>query len=1301
MKRVGALLAVLLVAVLLAAPSVRAATYPPGGPDDPGYAPVERGFPQSCLTETANDEEHYLYSFEPKCTPNAHDPDGAAGMSVNKAWSTYTTGDPHIVIAYIEGGINWHDPGARDLANQVYINPGELPPPEDAQGHTHPDAPLGGYDLDGDPVVDVGDYAHDPRVTDANHNGYIDPEDLIAAFSSWCNKGGTWHRDPVGCAGYDSDHDGYPHDISGWDVYDNQNDPATYDSTYDHSDDQMLQAAAQGNNGFGGVGLCPGCRILPVKAGAEALDRTDDLAQAWLYACRSGANVIVSVTADLGYSSFMNQVINYCWSKNVVMVEASNDFDSIDHQGGMFHPFVIPGNGEVDNTYGYDMVNPGGLAAEAVNQATTDYTTRSDETSWGTHAMFSAATDGGSTSESTPTVGGAFALLLSWGYEAAQGGLIHGALTNDEAIQVMRATADPITSPTLGWPGSPGDWNLQYGYGRPDLYRAMQAVAADDIPPVAWFTGPDWYSLYDPTSTGSVPVSGYLAAPRSGPYRWTLEYGLGPQPTSWTTFASGAGTAPRNGVLGNLDLSQIPQSFWSAGFGLSTTKELPTNDQYTVTLRLRVYDASGRMGEDRRAIAVHHDPSLLPGFPLRVGVDGTSEPALVDLQATGRLDMVFGDADGHVHAIDPSTGRELPGWPVSTLPVSVESAFPGIDPGHEPVIAPVAVGDLFHDGRLEVVATSTTGRTYVWSAAGLLLPGWPRSVGADAVVPPIPRPALDYTRLAHMGATASPVLISLTGGAQLDIVQASWDGQVYAWTPSGAAVPGWPVHVTPGGLHPPSGMVMIDDQKLDLTPAVADLDGDGPDIVVQSQYDFTPGSGIQFVGSGHVFAFHANGTPVAGWPVQVPALVIFYDSAQEFLTEGSTAPVAAPVLGDGTDQVAVSDGILGPTFLLGGDGSTKAVYNLAPNPLAEVQEGTVDPDVLQNLPADAPVTFTTSGAFGRIGGSSLLDYAEPASGGASVAAALLLNGSGTAIRNFSTGQVALGGAPIPGMPQLSQGLDFLGEPVIADVTGNGEASVITGGDSSSLQAASPSGQAPGFPKWTTGWTVFSPSVGDLFGTGHNDVVATTREGYLMAWATPGLASANDEWWTYQHDEHRTGLYGVDTRPPGTLRSVSWKPGSTLATFVAPGDNWYDGTVAGYRVSVDGASSVVGPSGPAGSTMRLSIPAGARTVIVQAFDKAGNLGPAVNLAVAAVSGPVAPGTAGLTGGVLPVLPVTGGSTWWAPFVMAGALGLLVVWRGRRRGRPGAGWTLRRGSAPPAPAPRRRRASGPGRGTSRST
>src|SRR5699024_2191116 len=118
-------------------------------------------------------------------------------------------------------------------------------------------------------------------------------EDLIVRFSN----------------GTDSDGNGFVDDISGWDFYDHQNDPAMYDSEYTHSDNQMRQEAADTNNGHSGAGICPRCMILPVKAGDEALDRTDDLAQAWLYADLMGADIITSVTADLGFSSYMRQAV--------------------------------------------------------------------------------------------------------------------------------------------------------------------------------------------------------------------------------------------------------------------------------------------------------------------------------------------------------------------------------------------------------------------------------------------------------------------------------------------------------------------------------------------------------------------------------------------------------------------------------------------------------------------------------------------------------------------------------------------------------------------------------------------------------------------------------------------------------------------------------------------------------------------------------------------------------------------------------------------------------------------------------
>src|SRR5207244_10641211 len=145
---------------------------------------------------------------------------------------------------------------------------------------------------------------------------------------------------------------------------------------------------------------------LPVKAGAGALDRATDVARAWLYTADMGGSVVTSTTADLGYSSFMRQAVQYLTRKGVVMVESSNDFDSTDHQGGMWWPEVLPGNGLVLNS-------------------NSDGWIRSDYTSWGTHAIFYVASDGGSTSESTPPPSRVVWLLFSWCWISARKRFIH------------------------------------------------------------------------------------------------------------------------------------------------------------------------------------------------------------------------------------------------------------------------------------------------------------------------------------------------------------------------------------------------------------------------------------------------------------------------------------------------------------------------------------------------------------------------------------------------------------------------------------------------------------------------------------------------------------------------------------------------------------------------------------------------------------------------------------------------------------------------------------------------------------
>src|SRR4029077_11906999 len=127
--------------------------------------------------------------------------------------------------------------------------------------------------------------------------------------------------------------------------------------------------------------------------------------------------------------------------------------------------------------------------------------------------------------------------------------------------------------------------------------------------------------------------------------------------------------------------------------------------------------------------------------------------------------------------------------------------------------------------------------------------------------------------------------------------------------------------------------------------------------------------------------------------------------------------------------------------------------------------------------------------------------------------------------------------------------------------------------------------------------------------GHTDLAMLTREGYLFAWATPGFAYANTQWWHANHDERHGGRDGGDPRPPGIIRNLQWTRGSTTASWTAPGGNWYNGTVARYAVPYQpsGTTASTTPSGGVETRQTITVPAGTTSFTVQAVDGSGNLG----------------------------------------------------------------------------------------------
>ncbi len=171
-------------------------------------------------------------------------------------------------------------------------------------------------------------------------------------------------------------------------------------------------------------------------------------------------------------------------------------------------------------------------------------------------------------------------MVVSAGLDAVAAHQIKQPLDANEVEQVVRSTASPIDfTPCNGcFPGIPGaEFNIQYGYGRPNLFLAMQAVHNGTIPPTADIDSPNWYAEIDPTVTKSIPMQITVGAQRAHSLTWQLQFGLGPQPldNAFTTIATGSANGKKLRTINkSFNLAQIPSSFSSGNYTAPTADRL-------------------------------------------------------------------------------------------------------------------------------------------------------------------------------------------------------------------------------------------------------------------------------------------------------------------------------------------------------------------------------------------------------------------------------------------------------------------------------------------------------------------------------------------------------------------------------------------------------------------------------------------------------------------------------------------------------------------------------------------------------
>jgi hypothetical protein len=1150
----------------------------------------------TCASAGCSDPTDYAsYLFlAPGTLPNDYDPNSGeawkyaagSGMDIVDVWQE-TTGRPDVVIAVLDSGIKWDD---RDLARKVALNPGELPVPPGCASQ----------DCNGDGVVTVDDFA-DACAADLNGNGFCDPEDLILYYSD----------------GVDDDGNGYVDDIAGWNFADGNNDPADV-VRYGHGTGEASDEVAEANNGSGFPGFSPSSLFVPLKVADSFVAIDQDFAQAMVYAVDRHVSVISEALGAVNHSGSGQAAVDYAYRSGIPVIASAADEESRHHN----YP------AEYEHTIWVNSVRNGdGTLLDATANG---YDVLNGCTNYGGRAWV-AIPSASCSSEATSRAGGLTALLIAHAKNQIDRGLFQpypGLATPfsaEEVRQLLRLSARDVdhsgspglvvtgeaglldallSSQTLGlvfgssrYPTQAG-WDQFTGWGRPDGPTLLSRVTPTTMPPEADLSGSmRWFELIDPVRTPNVAVVGSARAARVGnQFDYEVSVGCGVQPTSFTTIGTGSG----NGA----PLDQQVLASWSpaataAGCGFDPSATVTNPDAHAVTLRLRVTDTLGNVGEDRRTVAIHHDPSE-HFAPRHFEGSGESSPALADVNRDGVLDIVVAGGDGAVHVLDGATGADLPGFPVWTDPIAVHpsSAYTSgaVPVPHEGVIGAVAADDLDGDGRVEIVAPGAEGHLYVFDDHGHARPGFP--VHTDpAFSDPANRNPLNDT---DPGLVSAPTLVDLDPPGtepHLEIVLSGLDGHLYAWRADGSPVAGFPVRLADPAevsIDPATGKATplpgVDARqraaKSLSSPAVGDLDGDGrPEIVVATneEYGSEPNgfaiestllselaqllgaahvNELSFDTQGRVYAVHADGDLHAGgpflpgWPVKVPLL-----TPGVLPTVGTGVP-GSPAIADptGTGPLEVAAfGAIGPVVLVRPDG-TPVLGSIGGAPRALAQD--FPNGGFPNVPAtagsaDAPFFAALgSGAFGDLDGDGLPEYVAP-TGGLRKLFDIVVSGQqgrwpgpnafvsdGFADHGITAWNPRTG-AVLPAFPRVMDDMQFIASPVLADVDGDGHADVVNGSGAYLVRAYRADGGTPaGWPKLTNGWHIASPAAGDVDGDGLVEVVAMTREGDLFEWDTPAPATeAAIPWASFGRDRRHTQnqASGVPTTagPVDPLAGLGW------------------------------------------------------------------------------------------------------------------------------------------------------------------
>lgn len=830
--------------------------------------------------------------YDPATATNPQEFFGVRGTGLNRAWEV-TTGRPDVVIAVTDSGIQWDD-NRPNLVRKFFINSGELPLPDHLTNTT--DARYGGYDVDGDPegvgdttgqpdgVFNVSDYRGDSRVIaaraeernaegaitreagDLNNNSLLDPEDLILIFSD----------------GIDDDGNGYVDDISGWDFFENDNDPQD-DTDYGHGTGEAGDSAAETDrSSANNVGTCPNCMTIPLRVGDSFVADVNHFAEAVVYAVDNGVQIIQEALGTLNHTSFGQAAIDYAYN-NGVLINASQADEAAGHHNW---PAAY------DHTMLFNSITPGPTPASP-----NSYLYLNGCTNFGGYSYVSIP----STSCSSEAVGrgaGYSALAYSAALNAMEQGDLTGYVEDDGTVrtfplsaeelkQLTRLAADDIDFATPGAahpfaPFAPADalggitgppdnsatnipstkryqsaagWDYFHGYGRMNVARLVRFLGAefDDAPDREFVpTGP--YGVgEDPnglTAQDRIPPEADLPYPR-----FWHQYGYGPD---GNLLLPDDPTDPDAVVVhGHAAANRVTAAGGTFGYVLEYAPQVQGQPSATSPLAPAAAGADERSGGPWTRISTSADNPACTG----AAIGGLAQCSSAVTGEIGRVnvgdlaDALAGTPNPFLPATDPtSTWQPEQNAIRLRLRVIANPVNPNDTVNNQAV----------HQKQIDVYPAE---ETVVRDDLGVRKAGDPGGIGQHD--------AINTDALGrYAGGAGSPSLHDLNGDGIDELLLPTSDGVVHAFTNvvTGAELPGWPVQ-TPAyqgivdrlvgdGTNPVDNAFTrgdvtsrVNEAILAGTVAVVDLDNDGTLEVTIGDL------------GGNLSVWEHDGTQRAGFPV--------------------------------------------------------------------------------------------------------------------------------------------------------------------------------------------------------------------------------------------------------------------------------------------------------------------------------------------------------------------------------------------------------------------------------------------------